>query len=610
MPTFSIHHGATALCTWDLESRTATLARGAHEQDGLLVVGELERCGFSLQPAESDLEYRISIGDVPLADLVADPRMVGGMAMLGHQVWGEDVYFESGRGRTQILLQARPRASTADAWDTLFDATVYVVPTKLGDDAYETMTDDLQAISRSLLVDLYGKSSRTYDVRFAREGRASQSREEELESIGNVVDRLGTVLQDIQRRPSSSIERQHVRSAYWGAERLSPRALVDLSRRGLTPRSAPRPIPIVQARLAESFDIPEHRVLKGFLQILHARADACARAAAEHIRSIQAERPWRDLRLGESASIYESVDLPKIARLGEGLRRAEQLQRVIRAMEDLPLLRNVRPGLDRVGSGVFQRSPEYLELFHLIRQFLLSSALSYEGSDFSAVTKLTWRLFEQWCFLRVVDAFRAAGVDLRDWTDVLRQNLAARFILDFDRGLQFEGHVAPGFRLRIRYEPWILGEQSAAQAGETLYRGSSSNVAWSPDVVVEVLKEDGDALDPVYVVVLDCKYHHGIREHDWTDTRKYFQIRGIRTRRQVVKQLWLIGLGHQGEIACTDPAVVFDEHGPSCPGDESVSFEMLVDVGAFSPGNRDLDRQDTFTRFAAGTLDFFRREIL
>ena len=294
----------------------------------------------------------------------------------------------------------------------------------------------------------------------------------------------------------------------------------------------------------------------------------------------------------------------------EAMDRAERLRSVIEALNDFPILRGVTPRFDDVSSGDFQRSTEYRELFRLIRQFLLANAMTYEGDTFSAVAKLTWRLFEQWCFIRVVDAFRAAGVALREWSDTLRQNLASRFILDFDRGLQFEGQVATALRLRIRYEPWILGEHSATQAGETLYRASSTNVAWSPDIVIELLHESASGLEPLYVVVMDCKYHRGIRDYDWTDTRKYGQIRSLRTGRQVVKQLWIIGLGGSNALTSTDPAVTFDDNGPSCPGDELASFEMEVEPGALRSESDDVRSGDPFMRFASGTLSFLRREII
>src|SRR4051794_36729192 len=215
MSTFSIHRGPVPVSTWDLDSGARTFVQPDRTREGVLVVEELERCGFSVEPADPESEYRIVIGDIPLADLVRDARLAGGLAMGGRQIWMDDVYFESGRGRTQIALQVRQRDGASDAWSPVLDVPVYIVPTKLGDDAYEAMTEDLQAISRGLLIDLYGKSQRTFDIRLARQARGAQSRDEELESIATVIDRLGPLLDDIHRRPSSRIARHLVRESYW-----------------------------------------------------------------------------------------------------------------------------------------------------------------------------------------------------------------------------------------------------------------------------------------------------------------------------------------------------------------------------------------------------------
>ena len=315
---------------------------------------------------------------------------------------------------------------------------------------------------------------------------------------------------------------------------------------------------------AESFDIPEHRVLRAFLKTVVQRATYCLQVARGHIAAIQSERHMRHIRLGAGPTIYESVDLPRIRRLELAVAQAEQSLVLATAMCDLPFLRGVRPQYVAVQEGAFQRNVEYQMLLQIIRQFLLTNALWYEGDQLSAVTKLTSRLFEQWCYLRIVDAFRECGLELREWNDALRQNLRSRFILDFDRGLTFEGDLGVGFRLRLRYEPWILGHESAARIGETLCRGSSRDVAWCPDVVIECLTQHDGDWQPVYGVVLDCKYTAAVKTQHWSDTGKYLEIRITYTGGQVVKQLWLIVPAMHGGIRSEDDLIEFTEAGPSC----------------------------------------------
>ncbi len=609
MPAFAIQRGPTALCTWDADTGHATFHERAPQQDGMLVVGETDKITFVLYSPPEGQEHRIFIGDVPLTDLVPNADDASGIQFGEQLIWRELPYFESARGHTRILVEAQPVESPAEQWTAALAVTVYVLPSKLGEDRYQSMAEDLQDLSRSLLVDLYGKSQRLYDLRFARDGRAYQSREQELESITAVLDSLGALLPAIGQRPASRVDTAFQRRNYWGSERLNPQAIARLSMRGVHPGVTERPLSVVNLRRMETFDISEHRVIQAFLDILIRRARYCVEAARGHILAIASEQHLRHVRLGDGPTIYESVDLPRIRKLEEAIKRAGQCVSIASAMKMLPYLRGVRAELAAVRGGAFQRSPEYHLLWALIRKFLLANAIWYEGDDMSAVTKLTSRLFEQWGYLRIVEAFRACGLDLQEWNDALRQNVRSRFILDFDRGLLFEGTLGSDLRLRLRYEPWILGERSATQAGETLCRGSSADVAWCPDILIECLRRDGDDWNPVYGIVLDCKYTMRIQDQHWSQTSKYLEIRETRTKRQVVRQLWLVSPAEHTGIISEDPAVRFAQCGPSCAPDEAVRLRITA-----SPGSKKTDVElarnlEPFEQFAAGTINYLRRHF-
>ncbi len=226
----------------------------------------------------------------------------------------------------------------------------------------------------------------------------------------------------------------------------------------------------------------------------------------------------------EGPTLYESVDLPRIAKLHTEAGNARRCETLAMALTRLPYLRDVPAAFSSPRGGVFQRNNDYRALLVIIRRFLLEHAQWYEGDDYLSITKLTWRMFEQWTFLRIVDAFRQAGLELREWNDALRQNLRSRFLIDFDRGLMFEGVVPHGLRLRFRYEPWILGRTSAVRAQETLYRGHSGKVAWSPDIVIECLRKEGVSWVTVYAIVLDCKYTQRVTNQHWSNITKYLEM--------------------------------------------------------------------------------------
>ena len=610
MATFSIQRGATPLCTLELSSNELSFHPAVGRSGDVLVVGESDQLQFALSPSPEDQVFRISIGDVPLSDLMSSED-ASGMALGGQHFWKALTYFESARGNTRVTLEYRHGTEDDAPWVFGGSIEVFVHPSKLGERRYEAMAEDLQAVSRSLLVDLYGKSRQSHDVRYAKEGKVHSSREQELVSIMDVLANLSDLLETIAKRPASRVTTETAFQRYWGGERLSPANLTALARNGVAQQRGDVPVVLRIQRKRESFDVPEHRVIRAFLDIIIRRAQYCASAAVEHIQAVESDKHLRHVRLytKQETTLYESIDLPKIRRLQAAAAKADRAEEIAGRLAVLPFLREAKPELVPVRDGVFQRNAEYAAVFELIRRFLLANAVWYQGNEVSTITKLTSRLFEQWCYLRLINAFRAGGIELREWTDKLRENLRSRFLVDFDRGLTFEGALTSDLRLRFRYEPWILGTESAAKSGETLCRGSNIDVAWSPDIVIECLKDTGNNWQPVYAVVLDCKYTPKLRDVHWNDTAKYRQIRCTKTRNQVVKHLCLIspaGLKESGYIRSDDPYVDFADAGPTCPPQDAVGFHLAV-VPTGEPESTSED--DVFQQFATGMMSYLRRNF-
>jgi hypothetical protein len=533
------------------------------------------------------------------------------MVLGGLLCWRELPYFESARGHTTLTIEDQREGAVANEWKPILTVQLYVLPTKLGEQRYLEMAGDLEDLSRSLLADLYGKSKQTYDLRFAREGRLHHSHEEELAGIDSILGELAPILDAISRRPASRVCNVPRFERIWGTERVSPGMLTALSHRGVSPSATGRPLVIRTPKTVESFDVPEHRVVRAFLQLLLRRLTYCHNAALRHVAAITSERHLRHVRLGSGPTLFETIDVPRINRLQEAAHKARQTAAAAGALCNLPFLRDVPPELAAVRGGVFQRNAEYRLLGMTLRRFLLTYAVWYEGEANAAITKLTSRLFEQWCYLRIIESFRQCGVTLGEWSDALRQNLRSRFILDFDRGLTFEGELARNLRIRFRYEPWILGESSAVRARETLCRGASSDVAWCPDILIECLAPvESGGLHPVYGVVLDCKYTTRLQSHHWTGTSKYLEIRSATTKRQVVKQLWLVAPGTEEAIRSEDPAVGFDERGPSCRPDEAVRYVLTAVPGEYGEDGMNVaGNESSFLAFARGTISYLRREF-
>lgn len=599
MSTFAIQRGPTPICTWDTESGRSETHQDVPRCGDSIALSETERVGFVLSPDEPGFDYRILIGDMSIEDLLDSPELAGGKSMAGKRFWPDEPYFESGRGKTAVSLQRRPEGSDDD-WTQAFASEVAVVPSKIGEAAYQQMSDELQDLSRSLLIDLYGKSRHSFDLRFADERRSFRSREEELEAVADVLETLEPLLNMIAARPASRVKTQRSWLRYWGSERVSAAETSRLARRGLV--SAARPCTVDALKRVDSFDLPEHQLLKAFLCELSSRLRLCVTSARKHLQAIEDERKHRDVQVNGGPTLYDIEDRPRIERLRAAERRAhDQLERAS-SLARSHFLRDVRPSLEIHRGDAFQGSGAYRAALRTVRLFLLRHTSWFEGEHRSLVAKLTSRLFEQWCFLRVVDGLRAAGLELAEWDESLRESLRSRFLIDFDRGLKFEGQLSPVLRLRVRYEPWVRGEESAARAGETICRIDATDVAWCPDIVIECLKRTASGWEPVYGIVLDSKYTSRVRSQHWNATRKYLQIRSVASRRQVMKQLWLISPGQSESIASEDPGVEFVAEGATCPRDEAVQFVLQVDPSV-APSH------SVFRRFADGTVRFLRREF-
>jgi len=590
---------------WHIDDGRAVPHDASVMRDDMLVLREEDWVGFVLDPAEPDEIVRMRIGDAPMEDIAQTLEQAEGMLNDGRRVWSDFCYFDSARGSTTLVVESRPERDESAPWELLCSARLYVVPTKLGEQRYLAMGAELDSVSHSLLADLYGKSRRTVDMTRARSSRHSRPRDVELQAIERALLDVEVLMDSISRRPASCVASDFRPYLYWGQRRLHPAAITRLTRRGVDPRHAPRPVSVLGRTKQESYDIPEHRMVRAFLALLAERSALCATVARSHAEAIMADRSLRDVRLRKGLTLYEAVDAPQVERLRRAGRVARRCQVTASAMQQMPIIRAAPAEFTNSSGGSFQRSDEYRALFAVMRRFLENHADWYRAGDYALTVKLTWRMYEQWVFLRIVNAFRAAGVDLREWTDALRQNVHSRFVIDFDRGLTFEGVAGHNLRIRFRYEPWILGRSAAEKRGESLYRGRSGRTAWSPDVVVECLRSDGGEWVTVYAVVVDCKYSSRL-DRQWRGGEKYLEIRSTATGKQVARQIWLAGPGNGSPIHCEDSSIEFTRTGPTCDVDDTVHFRLNVAPVPSLGAEEQRPGDGAFDEFALGTLAFLR----
>lgn len=456
MTTFTLYQGESAVVSWDCSSGTQSLLSAEHCQNERAVLDETEAVSFELTHPKAGIAYAIQIGEMWISEFLPDGVAPEGMRLRDQNIWAEHPYFESARGLTPIRLYTR--SGNPERMDLQLEGAVFVLPSKIGEECYNAMSADLARLSKSLLSDLHGKSRRTFELKHSRALRHLHSKEEELQAIRSVCPRIERLLVAIAKHPSFKVHQVQRNIRFSGQKPVSGKTLARIARTNPQIEKASTRVNVIEWATAESFDIAEHRFLKAFLMFLRSRAEACAAAARRHIEAIEKDRPFRDTSPGGRAgkpTLYQTQDLPMIARLQTAIQDAVTAGDSIGQMLRSQLLAKTRAEFVPVQGGMFSRSAEYRKLEELMVRHLRHHAQWVEGDSFNNIGKLTSTLYEQWCFMMIVDAFRDAGVQLTDWNGNIDDVSKGRFTIDFARGLRFEGEMTPSLRLRISYQPWI-----------------------------------------------------------------------------------------------------------------------------------------------------------
>jgi hypothetical protein len=551
---------------------TGTLTLGAAEVTGAepVPVHELQPCSFAVEGREPDTEYRVQVGDrdPEPGEGATAPRPVG-LARGTAVVWDEAAHFDGARGRVWVRLASRPVGG--QAWAPRAQLPVYVNATKISEDRYNVMVAQLRALAAGLVFDLYSKMFRSLQFAESAGAVSSRSSQMELRLLERLWASLAPALQEVAADPVKQISvRREVRPS-WGGERLGQRTVARLAAEGLDPRrpGAPRPFPAYGERFAETPQKLEHGIILGLLRFLERRAADCARGVRGRVEGIEADRPLRERAPPGMKSLYETEDLPRLRRLRASLAQAERLRRRIRAAQTAAPWRGLAPLFRFPSTPVFEHVRPYRLIRDEVRRYLRSNLLVVEDGLEERV-KSTSRLYEQWVYFQLAAAFRRAGLRCQEDDGVLRRAHLFRFTLEMDRGARLLFVADDGRAVGLRFEPWVPPLHAAGEREDDYCHGMHGEAAWSPDVLIEFLDGPGPAANVQYAVVVDAKYTSRVREHHWADTAKYLHIRSARTRRQVVKQLWLAWPDERAGIAPRDAAVSWTRDGPDCPRDETV----------------------------------------
>lgn len=601
-----IDRQAHTLACWDVGSPPSSMVRISHDA---VVVSESQIYTFMLEGRLVSEEFTLSIGDHRLEDMLpahGDISPALGYGYGDNLLWMEFCYFESARGHTPVRLYGR--LVGASSWRLQAELPLYVLPAKLGEERYNAMVEELNTLCGGLMFDLLGKSKRSFEVSTFSRGISFRPKELELNAVAKLWEQLGPLIKRIQCSPSNLATCERSVGLYWGDRPLKPDSVMRLVSTGISPNAfgIQRPLKTHVFYVRETTATVEHRTILAFLYFVRQRILECIKAIESHICALEADRRYRDVLVEKGPSLFEVMDLPRIRLLKAAGDRASALFSMVSRTARLPIFQNIKPLFSLPHASAFEQNPLYQRVKALMREFLASS-LVWAGDDGeSATLKLTSRLYENWVFIQLVDAFRSNGLSFEPWNRVLSETSSSRFTIDFERGLSFIAPLTGLKWLRVCYEPWILGKQEAINSGSSLFRSGPSAVPWSPDILIECLVETPEGLRTLYAVVVDCKYTAKIRDDHWIQTRKYLEIRSVATEKQVVRQLWLVHPGLDNQVICSDAAVTFSENGLTCAWDEAVTGVISAVPMMTSSDSDDYKQSRTaIQRFVQGTIAYF-----
>jgi len=277
--------------------------------------------GFQVEQIEADTEYAVRIGDIAV-DVAAE------LGEFSAQ-WKARNHLDSCRGLTRISLWSRPAGERLARSVKRAEVLLAVAPTKLTEEAFSRMFEDMSRLSRDLLLDLLSKShvSTTEGTHDRRPFVGPRSSHQELRILTQLWRRLAPALREIIDRPETALVRVPARVTFRGTQTLSPREVARLSANGIDPRRRKLlgQYSVWTDAIDESSNTLEHRMIGAFLELIVERAQECKSNALREIAEIEKDRWFRDHRYAKEESLYEARDLPRIARLKEASARASRI---------------------------------------------------------------------------------------------------------------------------------------------------------------------------------------------------------------------------------------------------------------------------------------------
>lgn len=538
------------------------------------------------RPSDRRGPARLRLGDEAIESV---PAAAGGFET-DYRTWLRDEL-----GESRLILEGR----AAHGREILFELPLIVEPRPEVAADYRAMIAEVSIVHEGLARAVAGRSRFRAGIGSGEVDRLDP--QIELIRLDGFYRRLVTAIASIAEQPSVTLDRDWRLARYRGGDRIDASATATIARDpavGVDRSGRLTSLGKIRVRLPVlSDDLPEHRHIAERIRRLANRARDLARHCEQAADEIAAEqRRWSSAVSrrfddgGEGASDAEPTRWPD--RLG--LPRAEALEKraeEARSLADafLALVRGHRflaeAGPPRTPFGpspAFLGRTAYREVFNILVDAGRHSGILVDGDDVRVAYQGMSKLYEYWCFLRVLRRLRerlgppAGGEGFSQVGEVLRTDLKPGVTLIFS---------APGgFEVAASYEPEFHPRRSAGARGDR-FASSLTTLPIRPDIVVEVRRNARD-LDSK-MLILDAKStedFHARKLREITDYAR--QIHDPREGRQPVRQVFLLHRGREKRLLLNVPERFLDRRPdlsligafPCVPSADPRRSDFLFDV--------------------------------
>lgn len=562
-------------------------------------VYEADRLAWILRGAPPQAQVELISGDVtwlgPYPGHYIVPSNPGDLPEQ-EWIWPAERYFQDYAGLCPLRLYLRyPAAPAVSAQEQTWILRLTVLPAKITQAQYLRLQEELQGISQALLADLLSPTGQDTgslkDQTWGLEARVNRlvAQERELERQLHRISRAPhhrrrPVYRVREGPPQAPVDDHTIRWLCQRNDLLSPAA-----------RPAPGTVNILgrpheiaqswQATRGRVYDVPEHRIIRGFLERLRETLKQLASNLQREVAEREADQVWKDRTApGEQASWWEQEDAPRI-RICRGLLRNvshldERLQKLLRQHEFLQV--PPAPSSQRPLTPIFRERAPYRTVYRLMQEVEESPPTWDTGSFWRGMKDLP-TLYEYWCVLKVLQVLGERWTSLDDvsvWLDT------DRFTVRLKPNAPRRYRINEEWLCQVRYEP-SYGPRAAFEAAYG--RLTHGQAPLRPDLACEFFHIDRPGI-PDFIYLFEVKYRkeeEAPRPEDIDVLRRYLHSIGrFADSRSLVRHAWLLYPGQRGEPWCDYPTFFHSSFSPQqptvgaiplVPGREPVALQRVLD---------------------------------